>query len=160
MQCCWLQTAMQLPRALPKCHRDVSWHNISAKYQLKGSRGTNWPFIYCSSSDVTHSSQVCWFAQLLPSEKKLTFSLCQPRNSLCNLTSSQLVRNLREPLKKTSYLKERGGWCLIKLLEICTFMQAFSVASIRWCLLPTPHMFLSISQAVPDVQHCFPLSWK
>lgn len=121
--------------------------------------GTNWPFIYCSSSDVIPSSQVCWFTQLLSSEKKrLTFSLCQARNSICNLTSSsQLAGHLRETLKKSHLFKreEVGFW--IKLFEICVRANFFSSLYQMMPTANTSHISQHF-QVVSDAQHCLPFS--
>lgn len=151
---------MQLPRALPKCHCDVSWHNPSAKYQHKGVGEPTGP-LYIAAAVMSYTPAK--FAGLPSSclvKKRLTFSLCQARNSICNLTSSsQLARHLRETLKKVSYLKERGSWFLIKLLEICVHANFFSSLYQMMPTANTSHISQHF-QAVPDAQHCFPLFKK
>lgn len=159
MQCCWLQTTMQLPKALPKCHCDVSWHNPSAKYQPKGVGEPTGPlYIAAAVMSYTPAKSAGLPSSCLVKKKRLTFSLCQARNSICNLTSSsQLARHLRERLKKASYLKGEGGWFLIKLLEICDHINLFSSSYQMMPTTNTSHISQHF-QVVSDAQHCFPLS--
>lgn len=152
---------MQVPRALPKCHCDVSWHNPSAKYQPKGV-GEPTGSLYIAAAVMSYAPAK--FAGLPSSclvkkkKKRLTFSLCQARNSICNLTSSsQLARHLRERLKKASYLKEGGIWFLIKLLEICVHINFFNSSYQIMPATNTSHISQHF-QVVSDAWYCFPLS--